>query len=932
MNLETLTVRLVGDTTDFVAKMASAGQAVQAVGDKMQATGQRMQSMGYQWSAFVSAPLIAMGKDALGAAADFETTMNVMEQVTRANADQMKALSDQALDLGMKTIFSAGQAAEAQLELSKAGMEVNDVMGAMPGVLDLAAAGDVDLASAAKLTAGVLNAFSLEAKESTYVANLLAAAANASSANIGDLSLGMAQGGFAFAAANQKVDDLAAALGILTNVGLKGTDAGTALKNMMQQLYGPTDKAREAMAHYNLNIFDANGNMKPLVEIIDIFNKQLGGLSQEQRLAVLDTILLSDGMKAMIPLMTAGAEGFTAMKDAVNEEGAAADVANARMKGLAGAIEYFRGTIETLMIQTATPWLEQLSSMIRWIADLIAKFGELDPALQKNIVIFAALLAVIGPILIYSGLLVSSVGSLVSVFGALLSPMGLVAVALGAVVAAALMGNDTFNTLTKYIRAVLKDGDYLNDWLTHLPEPMRGVVRIAGMFVATLQNIGKYIWAILVDGDYLNDWLTHLPEPIQNVARAFGEMLAYVRNNFGNWVKVAWGWIVDATPIALAKLGEWGAALWNWVTQNWPVWKQYLLTWATAAWNWIAEMTPIALAKLGEWGTMLWNWLIENWPTWKAKLGEWANAAWQWILDMIPVAIEKLGEWGTALWNWLTENLPTWKVKLLEWGNAAWQWIVDALPTIKEKMGELGTWLYDWLVENKPDLQPWIDAFLDFTKGAKQGFDDTFGPMMDKFKEFSDTVRREIPLLMGAFGRLWSAIFGGNGSDSPEEAGRKTVSQLMNFIGMIATTAGTILTQIRILTDAMAAAAGVVRAFMSADWAAMDAAGGKFNAAIAEFAKVTGDQWKHYVDYLKEAVRIHESSRPSHDTSNIISGGSIGGAASASVSSIAPRSTDNSRSVVVNNQITVGAGANAGAVATAAQNGTLAGLRQVGYA
>lgn len=419
MLLETLSVKLVGDVTDFAAKMNTATSAIVAVGDKMQAVGQRMQAIGQQWSLYISAPLIAIGKKALDSAADFEISMNVIEQVTGATTKQMAAMSKQALKLGKDTVFSANEAAEAQLELGKAGMAVNDIMQAMPGVLDLAAAGDVDLAKAAKLTASALNAFGLEAEQSAYVANLLAAAANASAADIQDLSLGFMQGGFAFAAAGQKVDDLAASLAILTNVGLKGTDAGTALKNMFTQMYGPTDKAAKVMSAYKIELFDAAGNMKPLADIIDVFSTRLGGLTQEKRLAVLETILLSDGMKAMIPLLAAGKDGFLAMKDAVNEEGAAADVANARMKGLSGAIEYFKGTIDTLMVQTATPWLNQIGDMIRSMADWIAKFGELDPAVQKNIVVMAALVAAVGPVLLYAGLLTQAIGAITTALGAM---------------------------------------------------------------------------------------------------------------------------------------------------------------------------------------------------------------------------------------------------------------------------------------------------------------------------------------------------------------------------------------------------------------------------------------------------------------------------------------------------------------------------------
>jgi len=122
MLIETLSVKLQGDVSDFVAKMNSAATAVQAIGDKMQAIGDKMQAIGQKWSLYISAPLIAMGKASLDSAADFEVSMNVIEQVTGATTAQMAEMSDQALKLGKATVFSAGEAAQAQLELAKAGM------------------------------------------------------------------------------------------------------------------------------------------------------------------------------------------------------------------------------------------------------------------------------------------------------------------------------------------------------------------------------------------------------------------------------------------------------------------------------------------------------------------------------------------------------------------------------------------------------------------------------------------------------------------------------------------------------------------------------------------------------------------------------------------------------------------------------------------
>lgn len=732
--IETLSVKLVGDVTDFTSKMQGAMGAIQAVGDKMQAVGDRMQAIGQKWSIFVTAPIVAFGKSALDSAADFEVSMNVIEKVTGATTEQMKEMSDQALKLGKDTVFSAGEAAQAQIELAKAGMDVYQTMAAMPGVLDLAAAGDVELAKAAKLTAGVLNAFSMEASESAYVANLLAAAANSSAADMGDLALGMAQGGFAFAAAGQGADDLAASLAILTNVGLKGTDAGTALKNMFQQLYGPTKTAREVMAKFGLDVFDAAGNMLPLAEIIDVFNSKLGDMSQEQRLAILDVVLLSDGMKAMIPLMTAGKDGFIAMKDAVNEQGQASEVADARMKGLAGAIEYFRGTLESMMIDTALPWLNTLSAIIRATADWIAKFGELDPALQRNIVIFAALAAALGPVLIYSGLIISSLGSIISLFAALNPWLVAASVAMAAVGGAFYLGADNLQILWKYLKGAAVDWRYMSDLIGWLPTPIQGVVQFLGKLIVTFEVLGKYIWGVITDGRVMSDLIGWLPTPIQDAVQAFGVFIGRVREwvlnwreNLGEWLVIlqgwaqaAWQWIADAMPPVREKLLAWWELMRGWLMDRLPEWMATLQGWAQAAWQWIADMTPVALAKLSEWTNALLAWVIGKLPDWLAVLLRWATAAVTWIGDTIPDVIRGFGEWVRSIVGWgdgegrskLNEMIDRW-IRILS------EWVVnDLIPKIGPEIKKFGGALYNALVDMIASVR---DAAWNIGVGIVQG-------------------------------------------------------------------------------------------------------------------------------------------------------------------------------------------------------------------
>lgn len=361
-----------------------------------------MERVGHTAVDLLGSAVAALGgfvMDSLDAAGDYEQAMNVFQTQSGATADQMDAVKRRAQELGADLTLpatSAASAGEAMLELSKAGLSVQQSMDAAKGTLQLAAAAQIDEASAAAISANALNTFNLEAERATYVADLLAATANASSASMTDLAQGFQQGGFAFAAAGQEIDDLAASLAILTNVGLTGSDAGTALKNALMRLMNPTDQASDLMASLGINVYDAQGNMLPMRDIIDELNTGFEGMTQKERNAALATIFLSDGMKAMIPLLDAGVIGYEEMVTAVNQSGAAADLAKAQMMGLHGAVGGLSSQVETLMLEALEPLLPLITSVISRSAEWVGSFqGQVGPAVVSVIDFTSSVISVI---------------------------------------------------------------------------------------------------------------------------------------------------------------------------------------------------------------------------------------------------------------------------------------------------------------------------------------------------------------------------------------------------------------------------------------------------------------------------------------------------------------------------------------------------------
>jgi TP901 family phage tail tape measure protein len=296
--------------------------------------------------------------DSIGAAGDFEQGMSVLKAASGATAEEMKVLRETSIALGNDITLpatSAASAAEAMTELVKAGLSVEDSQNAARGALQLATAAQIDDA---------LNTFSMDGTEAVKVADMLAAGANASAASATDIADGFKQAGAIFNASNQDADDLITALSMLTNVGYTGSDAGTALKNAFMKLNAPTKEGAAMMEALGINVFNAEGKMKPMNEVIDIFSKSMAGMTDEQKNAALATILQSDGMKAFLPLMEAGKAGFDEMNAKINENGAAAKMAGAQTEGFKGAQAALANTLDTLQLIIGTALLPILTDLV----------------------------------------------------------------------------------------------------------------------------------------------------------------------------------------------------------------------------------------------------------------------------------------------------------------------------------------------------------------------------------------------------------------------------------------------------------------------------------------------------------------------------------------------------------------------------------------
>ncbi len=327
---------------------------------------------GFLGVASVADAVRALGASYMGTidgAKKLEQQMSFVKAVSNATAGETKALTAQAMQLGPAWGQSAVAVGKAMEELVKGGVSVKEISnGAAQAVMTLAQAGGVDLATGANVAANAMNVFGLSGKDMAHVADMLAGAANATTANIEDFALALQMASAVSAQMNQSFDATTVALSLMAQAGIKNSDAGTSLKQMMLSLEPTSVKAAATMKELGLitadganRFFDATGKTKSYRDISEVLQESLRGLSDQQRIAALQVIFGSDAIRAATVMAKAGAEGYDRMYSAMSNT-SALDVAKTRIDNLAGSEAKLNAEMETLsthMGQSVAPAMKR---------------------------------------------------------------------------------------------------------------------------------------------------------------------------------------------------------------------------------------------------------------------------------------------------------------------------------------------------------------------------------------------------------------------------------------------------------------------------------------------------------------------------------------------------------------------------------------------
>ena len=365
----------------------------------------------------ITAPLAGIGAVALNAFGDFEASLNKVSALQNIFGADMEKLKKQALDLGAVTQFSAKQAADAMGEFAAQGFNATQIYEAMPGALNLAAAGQLKVADAANISAAILKGFNLETSKINDVANVLAKAAGESAVSVQDLGFSFKYVGPVASAAGVSFTETAAALAALGNAGIKGEMGGTAIRNMISDLLKPSKQAAETLKELGINVLDASGKMLPLGQVIDRLSPLTNNLTAGFQ-------VFGVRFSEVLPLLKLGQKGFDELNEkmikASEGRGAATEMAENLFKGWNAAVETFKGSIETTLIKIgdilAKPagviFVKILTPLLNGIGDLAEMFGKLPMPVQAVGLALGGIAVAAGPAILAIGGLMRAVTDL----------------------------------------------------------------------------------------------------------------------------------------------------------------------------------------------------------------------------------------------------------------------------------------------------------------------------------------------------------------------------------------------------------------------------------------------------------------------------------------------------------------------------------------
>ena len=401
-------LKLKDDATTGLKKASSSIEKI----------GQSATEVGKTFSKYITAPLTGLGALAIKEFAGFESSMAKVKAITQATSDEMAILTAKARDLGKNTQFSATEVADAMTYMGMAGWNTTQIMDGLEGVLDLAVASETDLAKVSDIVTDALTGFGMEAKDTQAFVDLLASVSRNANTDVSMLGESFKYVAPIMGSLGVSAEDTAYALGLMANAGIKGSQAGTSLRQTMASLADPTKEAQKLMDKYGIAIVEAEDGSVDLRATLDNLKNGLSGLSEVQQQQTISTLVGTEASSGLMAVLNAAESDVNKLTDATSEyNGVAKEMAKTMGDTTKGNVNKLKSAFSELLLTVGEELVPIFTKFIDKLTELVSWFGSLDEDTQDFIVKLGLVAAAAGPVLSTVGSISSGVSSLIGAFG-----------------------------------------------------------------------------------------------------------------------------------------------------------------------------------------------------------------------------------------------------------------------------------------------------------------------------------------------------------------------------------------------------------------------------------------------------------------------------------------------------------------------------------
>lgn len=682
------------------------------------AVGKVIQGTGAAMTKYITTPLIGVGVAAAKVGGDFEAQMSRVKAISGATGDTFEQMKQQAIDLGAKTAFSAKESAAGMENLASAGFSAQEIMKAMPGLLDLAAVSGGDVALASENTATALRGFGLEASEAGHVADVFARAAADTNAEVGDMGEALKYVAPVANSMGISLEETAAAIGIMSDAGIKGSQAGTTLRGALSRLARPTKAMQDTMDNLGVSFYDADGKMKPLKTQVELLKKAFEGLTPEQQQNALVTLYGQESLSGMMALIDKGPDSLGKLtKSLKDSDGAADDMARTMQDNMNSSIEQMFGAFESAAIVIQKILAPSIKKVADAISGLVEKFVSAPESTQKLVVAIGAIVAAIGPLIFMIGSVIIWINRVKVAFKALSESSKL------------------FSGLSKAMGL--------------LTNPVFLVIAAVALLVVGF----IYLWN--TSEDFRNFWIG-LWEGIKSAVSSAVEWIQNAWKSTGEWFNNLWKSIKEGADNVWTTIQEAPGKAADWIKNKWTETKEFFSSiWdgikeaASSAWEGIVNiLAPYVIAIKNVFQPMI-DFFTNLW----SQIGSIAGSAWEIIktavmgpilllIDLITGNFNQLKEDASMLWTTLTTNIQniitTFVDIVVGYYTALKDTVINIWNVLTSTIKDVWNSFTTWIKETTNNI---VNSIKQGWNNLKQGTIDLFNNMIQGAKDLWNSFK-----------------------------------------------------------------------------------------------------------------------------------------------------------------------------------------------